>query len=121
MEILDRSHLYVMNSVVSLIKAYKALSIYYTEASTPNVYYNVRTGRFKNALIQKYATQDFKPWNYATTFLVDAISKFKDPAAVIDLEKIKSQFKLMTRPSTGTPRGIETLSKLLLNAASKLS
>ena len=120
-EILDRSHLYIMNSVISLIKAYKNLSIYYTEASTPNVYYNVRTGRFKNALIQKYATQDFKPWNFATNHLVDAISKFKDPTAVIDLEKIKSQLKRMTRPSTGTPRGVETLSKLLLNAASKLS
>lgn len=121
MEILDRSHIFIINSIISLIQAYKALSIYYTEASTPNIYYNVRTGKFKNSLITKYATQEFKPWTRAASALVSVISKYKNPSSIIDLEEIKSQLMRMTKPSTGTPRGIETLSKLIINAASKLS
>ena len=131
MEILDRSHLYIMNSVVSLIKVYKALSIYYTESSTPSVYYDVRTGRFKKALANLYAHREaaakaanqpvIKPWMAAANILVDIINKYKLESATFDMESTKDQLILISNPTSGSPRGVETLLNLILNAASKLT
>jgi len=121
MEILDRSSIYIINSIVKLIEAYKALSIYYTLATTPNIYYNTRTGKFNDTLNQKYAGQEFKPWEYASNRLANVINEYKLDSTAFDSESTKERLILMTRPTTGTPRGVETLLNLLLNAAAKLA
>jgi hypothetical protein len=121
MEILDRSSGYIINDVLNLIEAYKQLSIYYTEASTPKIYYNTRTGMFKKTLAEKYANKEFKPWSFAINRLINVLYKYKQDEEVFDSEQFKQQLELTCHPNTGTPRGLETLLDLVLNASSKLS
>ncbi len=121
LSILDRSNDYIVARVLSLINAYKLTSQYYNEAMTPNKYYNPRTGNFRQLLSKYYATQTFKPWESAINTLAAIIKEFKADEDAFDESDFKGQMNLICHPDTGSPRGIETLQKLVLNAASKLA
>ena len=121
LSILDRSNDYIIAKAVDLISAYKLVSQYYNEAMTPNKYYNPRTGNFRQLLSNYYATQTFKPWESAINTLTAIIKEFKADEDAFDESDFKSQMNLICHPNTGSPRGIETLQKLILNAASKMA
>ncbi len=121
LSILDRSNNYIINKVVDLIKAYKLVSQYYNLATIPNKFYNPRTGAFMAALKKYYNTQEVKPWTFAIDMLSEIIKEFKSDDEVFQQLDFKKQMELICHPNTGTPRGVEALQKLLLNAASKLA
>jgi len=121
LSILDRSNDYIIAKVLDLINAYKLVSQYYNEAMTPNKYYDPRTGNFRQLLSKQYATKEFKPWEYAINMLAATIKEFKADEDIFDESDFKKQMNLVCHPNTGSPRGIEALQKLVLNAASKLA
>ena len=121
LSILDRSNDYIIAKVLDLINAYKLVSQYYNEATTPNKYYDPRTGNFRKLLSQKYSTKTLKPWKFAIDKLAATISEFKADEDVFDESDFKKQMNLVCHPNTGSPRGVEALQKLILNAASKLA
>ena len=121
LSILDRSNDYIISKVINLIKAYKLVSQYYNLASIPNKYYDPRTGTFKQLLKKYFSTQQFKPWKFGIDVLSETINEFKQQDEIFKESDFKIQMNLVCSPASGTPRGIETLQKLILNAASKLA
>ncbi|HAI40851.1 MAG TPA: hypothetical protein DCM40_23480, partial [Maribacter sp.] len=100
---------------------YKQMKEYFGVASVPGKTYNVQSGRFRPLLNNYYIALEEKPWNAPVEMLTQVIQDFGDQNEAFDAEKFEKNLKYMCEPTTGSPRGIETVLKLILNAATKLA
>ena len=129
MEILDKSREYIIGYINKLMFRYKALKGYYNFATQSGKTYNVKTGRFRKVLANYYSKlvesgqipASKLPHQSAAQLLVNICHEFKDEKDIFDTNAVFQQLVYISSPDTGTPRGVETLLSLILNAMTKLS
>ena len=121
LEILDLSNTYITNKITSLIASYREMMGYYNLCSRPGTAYNTNSGRFRSILNDYYISINQQPWSAPISNLTNTIQAFRDESEVFDGELFQNQLELICHPTTGSPRGVEAVLKLILNAATKLA
>ena len=94
---------------------------YYNFCKIPGKQYNINSGRFRAVLNNYYTANGQKPWLAGINLLTSAIQVFKDKSEPFDMELFRTQLELICHPATGSPKGVETVLKLILNTATKLA
>jgi hypothetical protein len=121
MEVLDLTNTYITNKIAGLIEAYRTMMGYYNFCKIPGKQYNINSGRFRAVLNNYYTANGQKPWLTGINLLTNAIQVFKDKSEPFDMELFRTQLELICHPATGSPKGVETVLKLILNTATKLA
>ena len=121
LEIIDLTNTYITNRIAGLIESYRTMMGYYNFCKTPGKTYNTNSGRFRPVLNSYYMAIGQQPWSTPLILLTSVIQTFKDKSETFDAELFKDQLELICHPTTGSPRGVETVLKLILNAATKLA
>jgi hypothetical protein len=125
LEILDKSRNYIIDIITNLKQHYKNLMGYYNFATIPGKTYDVKNGRFRKVLQNFYIAAEEEgqpnPHLAPVSALMVVLNTFKDEKDIFDSIQVAEQLRYISSPVTGSPRGIETILKLILNAMTKLS
>ncbi len=121
LEIIDATPAIITSKITSLITSYRTMMGYYNFCKIPGKQYNVNSGRFRPVLNNYYIAINKEPWLNPIKDLTNVIRDFKDKNENFDAEDFQDQLELICHPATGSPRGVESVLKLILNAATKLA
>ena len=124
LEVIDNTVNYVLDRIGLLYSYYSMLCIYYEDAITPEAY-DHKHNRFRPAFTAKWAGTNFNV--EVITNLLDVINRFRPSGAVAGAGGASTVLSAgdalaaISSPANGTPRGINTLRKLVLDTCSKLA
>ena len=123
LQILDKSIDYITSRATQLIMMYRQMMGYYTYCKIPGKTYNVNTGRFRPVLKKYYDELGAAPWYGPIDTLVDVVKEFSNPndTTLFNPVIFGAKLLMLCSPGTGSPRGVESVLKLILNAATKLA